>query len=184
MNHILLEHLKKFILVFFDGILIYNKSLKEHLHHLELAFEMMLQHQLLAKKSKCVFSAKRVEYLGHYIFAEDVSTDPKKVEAVRSWPKPQSVTQLRDFLGLTGYYRRFIKGYGISSKPLTDMLKKDNVCWNEKSSTTFQQLKEALTTTHVLILQDFSLMFVVETDACNMGIGAFFNAEGTTNCIS
>lgn len=130
-----------------------------------------MQHQLLAKKSKCVFAAKRVEYLGHYIFVESVSTDPKKVKTIRSWSEPQFITKLRNFLGLAEYYRRFIIEYGTISKPLIDMLKKDNFCWNEKASKAFH-LKETLTTTPFLILPDFSLKFVVENDAYNMSIGA------------
>ncbi|XP_075075695.1 putative mitochondrial protein AtMg00860 [Nicotiana tabacum] len=121
-----------------------------------MAFELLVQHQLLAKKSKCVFVAKRFEYLGCYISAQGVSIDPRKVKAVRSWPEPQSVTQLRGFLGLAGYYRRFSRSYGVISKPLTDMLIKDR----------------HVTTSPILILLYFSLIFMVETDACDMGIGA------------
>ncbi|XP_019256138.1 PREDICTED: uncharacterized protein LOC109234560 [Nicotiana attenuata] len=89
--------------------------------------------QLLAKGSKWVFAAKRIEYLGYYIPAEGVSTDPHKIEAVKSWPKPGYVKQLKGFLGMADYYKRFIKGHGVISKPLTDFLKKDNFNWNEKT---------------------------------------------------
>ncbi|XP_009780569.1 uncharacterized protein [Nicotiana sylvestris] len=131
-----------------------------------------------SQKSKCVFAAERIEYLGHYIAADGVSTDPRKVEAVSLWHEPQTVTQLRGFLGLAGYYRRFIRNYGIISKPLTDMLRKDSFFWSEDAKATFQQLKESLTTAPVLALPNFSLVSVVETDACNVGIGAVLMQKG------
>ncbi|XP_019257786.1 PREDICTED: uncharacterized protein LOC109236005 [Nicotiana attenuata] len=178
MNHIFQKHLRKFILVFFDDILIYSKSLEEHLNHLRIAFDLLVQHQLLVKRSKCVFAADRMEYLGHYISAKGVETDPKKIEAVQSWPTPSSVKLLRGSLGLTGYYRRFIKGYGVISQPLTNLLKKDGFNWSEKANEAFRKLKLALTTTPILTLPDFFLPFVVETDACNVGIGAILMQKG------
>lgn len=165
MNHIFQKHLRKFILVFFNDILIYNKSLEEHLNHLRAAFDLLVQHQLLVKRSKCVFAADRVEYLGHYISAKGVETDPKKIEVVQLWPTPTSVKLLRDFIGLTGYYRRFVKGYGVISKPLTNLLKKYGFNWSEKANEAFEKLKVALTTAPMLILPNFSLPFMVETDA-------------------
>lgn len=170
MNHIFQKYLRKFILVFFDDIIIYGKSLQGHVDHLRIAFELLVQHQLLVKMSKCVFAADRVEYLGHYISAKGVETDPKKIEVVQLWPTPTSVKLLRDFIGLTGYYRRFVKGYGVISKPLTNLIKKYGFSWSEKANEAFGKLKLALTTTPVLILPDFSLPFVVETDVCNVGI--------------
>lgn len=155
MDHIFQAHLRKFILVLFDDILIYSRSLEEHLQHLKISFDLLVQHQLLTKKSKCVFGAERVEYLGHYISSQGVSTDPRKVEALKTWPEPKTITQLRRFLGLAGYYMRFIKGYGVIDK-----------------------LKLALTTTPVLALPNFSLTFVVETDACNIGIGVVLMQQG------
>lgn len=127
------------------------------------------------KKSKCVFAGDKVEYLGHYILAKRVETDPKKIVAVQSLPTPSSVKLLRGYLGLTG---RFIKGYGIISRPLTNLLKKDGFNWYEKTNEAFRKLKMALTTAPVLTLPDFSLPFVVETDACNMGIGAVLMQKG------
>lgn len=170
MNHIFQEHLRKFILVFFDDVLIYSKSLEDDLQHLRTAFELLVQHQLLAKRSNCVFAASRVEYLGHYISAQGVSTDPKKIKAVQSWPLPTFIKLLRGFMGLAGYYRRFIKGYGIISKPLTDLLKKDGFIWSDRANEAFETLKTALTIAPALSLPDFSLTFIVETDACNVGI--------------
>lgn len=170
-------------MVFFDDILIYSKSLEDHVHHLKIAFDLLVHHQLLAKRSKCVFGAKRVEYLGHYISSQGVSIDPRKIESVESLPEPKTNTQLRGFLRLAGYYRRFIQGYGIISKPLNDILKKNIFCWNKKAEEAFDKLKVALNTAPVLALPNFSLTFVVETDTCNVGIrvGPFLPYQVTIN---
>jgi hypothetical protein len=124
MNDIFSAYLRKFILVFFDDILIYSQTKEDHIQHLSIALSLLRSHQLAAKLSKCVFGVSQVEYLGHVISAEGVSTDPSKVSAVADWEIPQNVTQLRSFLGLAGYYRRFIKNFGLLCRPLHDMLKK------------------------------------------------------------
>lgn len=105
-------------------------------------------------------------------------TDPKKVEAVGNWPIPQNIKQLRRFLGLAGYYRRFIRSYGMLSKPLTDLLRKDSFMWSEEAAAAFKNLKHALTTSPVLALPSPNKEFVVETDACGQGIGAILMPEG------
>ncbi|XP_019253895.1 PREDICTED: uncharacterized protein LOC109232588 [Nicotiana attenuata] len=178
MNHIFKTYMRKFILVFFDDILVFSKSLDDHVQHLRITFELLVQHQLFAKKSKCVFATDKIEYLGHYISAAGVATDPKKIEAVQAWPTPVSLKQLRGFLGLAGYYRRFIKGYGVLSKPLTDLLKKDSFQWSCKATEAFSKLKEAITSAPILTLPDFSIPFGVETDACSLGIGAVLMQNG------
>lgn len=119
MNDIYRPFLRKFILVLFDDILIYNKTIAEHVKHLRTTLEVLRPNTLYAKKTKCLFGCARVEYLGHYIDKAGVTTDPKKIMAVTGWPTPRNVKQLRGFLGLSGYYRRFIKGYGTISKPHT-----------------------------------------------------------------
>ena len=100
-------------------------TLQDHLLHLECTFQLLQQHSLLAKKSKCYFAQTSVEYLGHFISAREVAIDPKKIEVVQQWPTPKNVTQLRGYLGLIGYYRRFVQGHGNINKPLTMLLKKD-----------------------------------------------------------
>lgn len=125
MNSVLAKFLRRFVLVFFDDILIYSASLADHVHHLRAVLDSLRSHQLYAKMSKCTFAQREVEYLGHIISKEGVATDPTKISIIQQWPSPKNITQLRAFLGLTGYYRRFIKGYGLICRPLFDALKKN-----------------------------------------------------------
>jgi hypothetical protein len=121
----IIEHPRKFILVFFDDILIYSKTSAAHYEHLQTVFDL-----LRIKESKCSFGNEQVEYLGHIISKYGVATDPNKVKAIIEWPLPRNLQQLRGFLGLTGYYRRFVKGYGSICKHLTQLLKKYAFGWN------------------------------------------------------
>ncbi|GKC98876.1 retrotransposon-related protein [Tanacetum coccineum] len=130
MNEVFAPFLRKFVLVFFDDILVYSKDMGEHAKHLEWVLQTMQAQQLYAKMSKCVFGTTQVEYLGHVITGEGVSTDSSKVKARQDWPIPVNIKKLRGFLGLTGYYRRFIKNYAAISKPLTALLKKNAFEWS------------------------------------------------------
>ncbi|XP_071728840.1 uncharacterized protein [Rutidosis leptorrhynchoides] len=149
-----------------------SASLEEHIDHLGLVLEVMRQNTLYAKKSKCVFATTKVEHLGHVISAQGVSTDPTKIEVMAAWPIPKNLKQLRGFLGLTGYYRRFIKDYALISRPLTQLLKKDSFLWSEVATQAFQELKLHMQQAPVLALPNFNKTFVIETDASGLGIGA------------
>uniref|UniRef100_A0A8R7Q2M0 Reverse transcriptase domain-containing protein n=1 Tax=Triticum urartu TaxID=4572 RepID=A0A8R7Q2M0_TRIUA len=170
MNNIFGPYLRKFVLIFFDDILIFSKSLSEHLEHLQIALQLLKEHQLYAKLSKCVFAVTQVDYLGHVINAEGVSIDPSKVATVAKWPTPTTPKQLRGFLGLCGYYRRFVRNFGTIARPLHDLLKKDNFSWTDKQTSVFQQLKQAMTNAPVLALPNFTEPFVLEKDASGTGI--------------
>ncbi|GKE28629.1 putative mitochondrial protein [Tanacetum coccineum] len=156
----------------------YDKNEENYWEHLRIVLETMLQHTLFAKENKCTFAANQVEYLGHIINAKGVSTDPTKIHAMESWPIPQTVKQLRGFLGLIGYYRKFIKNYAWISKPLTNLLKKDAFVWNTEAKEAFMTLKQAMIQTSLLALPDFQKTFVVETDASGVGIRAVLQQEG------
>ncbi|KAF5753946.1 putative nucleotidyltransferase, Ribonuclease H [Helianthus annuus] len=122
MNSVFKKLLRKSVLIFFDDVLVYSKSMEQHVADLKEVLQIFRDQQLYAKMSKCTFGGKQVEYLGHIISKEGVSTDPSKIEAIRNWPPPTNVKQLRGFLGLSGYYRRFIASYGSLAKPLTALL--------------------------------------------------------------
>ncbi|GJR82098.1 putative mitochondrial protein [Tanacetum coccineum] len=172
MNTVFKAFLRKFVLVFFDDILIYNKKLEEHCDHLAQVLQVMKDNTLYAKRSKCYFPVPQVEYLGHIISAQGVYIDPSKIEAMQKWPIPSTLKQLRGFLGLTGYYRRFIKDYASISQPLVTLTKKDAFKWNPSAELAYHKLKEAMVKASVLDLPNFEQEFVVETDVSGKGIGA------------
>ncbi|KAM0053973.1 putative nucleotidyltransferase, Ribonuclease H [Helianthus debilis subsp. tardiflorus] len=172
MNAVFKKLLRKTVLIFFDDVLVYSKSMQQHVKDLGEVLQLFRDHQLYAKKSKCSFAGSKVEYLGHVISKEGVSTDSSKIEAVKNWPIPTTVKQLRGFLGLTGYYRRFVSAYGAIAKPLTNLLQKDAFIWSCEAQQAFEALKTAMIQAPVLALPDWSQEFIVETDASSKGLGA------------
>lgn len=181
MKHVFQDIARKFLLVFFDDILIYRLNWETYLIHLQEVFSILRQQQLYLKASKYTFGATKIEYLRHFIEEEGVSIDPAKVDSIKCWPTPTSTKQLRNFLGLAIYYIRFIRGYTILSRPLTTMLQKDEFIGGHEAETAFGNPKEALSSAHVLALPDFSKTFIVENDACNTGIAVLLMHEGHSN---
>jgi hypothetical protein len=178
MNDVLRPFLRRFVLVFFDDILIYSRSWADHLRHIRAVLEEFRHHQLFLKRTKCAFGAASVAYLGHVISAAGVAMDPAKVQAIHEWPAPRSARAVRGFLGLAGYYRKFVHNYGVVAAPLTALLKKDGYSWTEAAAAAFAALKAAVTSAPVLAMPDFSKLFVVECDASSQGFGAVLVQEG------
>ncbi|GAU51985.1 hypothetical protein TSUD_417850, partial [Trifolium subterraneum] len=155
MNRIFHSFLDKFVVVFIDDILVYSKSVEEHKEHLRIVLQVLKEKKLYAKLSKCEFWLEEVSFLGHVISSGGIAVDPAKVDAVMKWGTPESVSEIRSFLGLAGYYRRFIEGFSKMALPLTLLTRKDQAfVWDEKCEKSFQELKEKLTTAPVLILPD------------------------------
>ena len=178
MNSILHPYLDKFVVVFLDDILIYSRNLKEHEEHLRLVLQQLRKHQLYAKVSKCDFFRKQLEYLGHDVSAQGIKVSPSKIEAVREWPTPTSVRQVRSFVGLANFYRKFIKGFSAIAKPLTELTKKDiPFQWGAEQTKAMNELKKALCTAPVLLLPDLAKPFVVHTDASSFALGGVLQQD-------
>ncbi|CAM8886868.1 unnamed protein product [Rhodiola kirilowii] len=172
MNDLFRPLLRKSVLVFFDDILVYRATWEEHVKHLGEVLYTLSIHTFYAKPSKCALARSSIQYLGHVITWNGVSVYPEKVEAIKAWPLPTNPKQLRGFLGLTGYYRKFVAKYMDITAPLTRLLKKDLFMWTHDTTAAFNRLQEALVTTPTPALPDFSKQFVVQTDASNVGVKA------------
>ncbi|WVZ53142.1 LOW QUALITY PROTEIN: hypothetical protein U9M48_004125 [Paspalum notatum var. saurae] len=168
-------NLDKFVVVFIDDIPIYSKNEEEHREHLRIVLTRLGEHKLYAKFSKCAFWLKEVSFLGH-ILSEKGPLIPKKVESVLNWKQPESVTEIRSFLGLAGYYRRFIKDFSKTAKPMTSLTKKNaKYTWSPNS---LPSLKRSLTTAPVLAQPDVTKPFDVYCDASGNGLGCVLMQEG------
>ena len=143
--------------------------------HMGMVFAILRDDQLFANRNKCVIAHSQVQYLRHMISSRGVEADEEKTRSMINWPQPKDITGLRGFLGLTGYYRRFVKSYGEIAAPLTKLIQKNAFKWNEKAIATFEQLKLAMMTIPVLALPDWSHPFTIETDTSGVGLGALLS---------
>jgi len=172
MNKVFMEELDKFVVVFIDNILIYSRSAEEHKQHLRVILNKLRAHELYAKFSKCEFWLQEVAFLGHIITAEGVKVDPEKVKVVSDWKQPTNVMEVHSFLGLAGYYRRFIEGFLKIARPMTTLTQKGKEFkWTEACEKSFQELKTRLTTAPILKLPNIHRSFVVYCDASRQGLG-------------
>jgi hypothetical protein len=179
MNSVFMPELDKFVVVFIDDILIYSKTKKEHAEHLRIVLTRLREHQLYAKFSKCEFWLDKVHFLGHVLSAEGVAVDPGKVEDVLNWKPPTTVHEVRSFLGMAGYYRRFIPDFSRVAKPITTLLKNQTkFVWSPQCEQAFQTLKRLLTTAPVLAQPDIEKPFDVYCDASGIGLGCVLMQEG------
>lgn len=160
------------MILFFDNILIYRKSWETFINYLRVVFTLLQQYCFLVRESKCAFGLEELVYLSHIISTEGVKPDPDKIRIVVKRPEPINVRQTRAFPGLTGYYRKFVAQYAQVETPLTNLSWKEGFKWSEEAREAFNQLKTTLTTAPMLAFPDFTIPFVVETDECDVGIGA------------
>jgi hypothetical protein len=172
MNSVFMQELDQFIVVFIDDILIYSKNPKDHVNHLHVVLQRLRDHHLYAKFSKCEFWLDTVKFLGHTISSDGISIDPSKVQEVLDWKPPTSVNQICSFLGLAGYYQRFIPDFSRIAKPMIERLKKGvKFSWDQKCEDAFHTLRAHLTTAPVLAQPDVSKPFDIYCDASRIGLG-------------
>jgi len=179
MNSVFMPELDKFVVVFIDDILIYSENEQDHAEHLRIVLTRLREHQLYAMFSKCEFWLKKVPFLGHILSEEGIAVDPSKVQEVMDWKAPTFVSEVRSFLGLAGYYRRFIPDFSKIAKPMTSLLQKDHkFVWTEGCELAFHTLRKLLTTAPVLAQPNIEKPFDVFCDASKSGLGCVLMQDG------
>lgn len=170
MNHVLREFLGKFVVVYFDDIVVYSRSLDEHIGHLKQVLECLRKEALYANLEKCHFCSDHTMFLGYVVSKDGIRVDQEKIKAIMEWPTPTTPTMVHIFLGLAGFYRRFVRDFSTIAAPLHELTKKaSSIEWNDKHEIAFNALKNALCAAPLLQLPDFSKTFEVECDASNHG---------------
>jgi hypothetical protein len=178
-NKVFMEHLDKFVVVFIDDILVYSRNEEEHEGHLHLVLQKLWDHKLYAKLSKCEFWLKQVAFFGHVVSKGGISVDPSMVQDVLSWKTPMSVSDIHSFLGLAGYYQRFIEGFSKISKPMTELLETDKQFkWTPDCESSFEEWKKRLMNASVLVLPDMEKPFSIYCDASGHGLGCALMQDG------
>jgi transposase InsO family protein len=184
MNRVFGPYIGKFVLVYLDDILIMSRTPEEHVEHLRIVLSLLRKHKLYAKLSKCEFARASLKFLGHVVGAGTVSVDPVKIAVIRDWPLPRNVSELRGFLGLANYFRRFVRNYSLVTAPLTDLTSDqasasyDWNAWRPREREAFDRVKAALTAAPVLALPDLNKPFTIMSDASVLGCGAVLMQDG------
>ncbi|GJP45283.1 hypothetical protein CLOM_g4688 [Closterium sp. NIES-68] len=177
-NHILCPLLDECVVVNLEDILIYSRDMKEHIEHLRRVFEILRGERFYVKLSTSDFALEKVQFLGHMVNSQRVHIDPKIIEAVHTWKTPENVKVLQQFLGFTNYYNKFVRQFAKIVVPLTNLLKKNTPDkWEPKHKEGVEQLKQALTSTPVLILPDPECDYVIEADASDQAVGAILKKD-------
>ena len=182
MDRVFHEVAWKFVLVYVDDIIIYSKTREEHENHLRVVFTLLRNAGLKINLEKCDFFRTRLAFLGHIITVEGITPDPAKIEKVKSYPVPRDKTNVRAFLGLASYYRRFVREFSTVAKPLHNLTKRDVAFeWKNEHQSAFDVLKGRLTSAPIMTYPDFSKQFILATDASDCGIGAVLSQKDTEN---
>nr|GEY14192.1 reverse transcriptase [Tanacetum cinerariifolium] len=179
MNRIFHEYLDKFVIMFIDDILVYSKMKEEHENHLRIVLGTLRQKKLYVKFSKCEFWLGQVAFLGHIVSADGITMDPAKVKAITKWPRPKIVTEIRSFLGLAGYHRRFVEGFSRLALTLTKLMRKgEKFVWDEEREKSFEELKKILVFAPILTLPFGSSGFQIYSNASKKGLGCILMQHG------
>ena len=179
MNRVFRPFVDQFVVVFIDDILVYLKDLEDHDTHLRVVLETLRKEQLYAKLSKCEFWLREVFFLGYIVSEEGIRVDPKKIEVIIEWKPPRNVMEVRSFLGLVGYYRRFVKGFSMTAVSMTRLLQKNvRFEWSEKCQVSFEKLKSFLIEASVLTQPTYGKEYVIFSDSSLNGLGCVLMQEG------
>ncbi|XP_031127721.1 uncharacterized protein LOC116029820 [Ipomoea triloba] len=179
MNRVFRSYLDDFVVVFIDDILVYSKTPREHEEHLRIVLQVLRENKFYAKLSKCEFWQDKIAFLGHVITKEGVTVDPTKIKAVMDWPAPTTVAEVRSFLGLASYYKRFVRDFSRIAKPMTNLMKKTTkFMWDVNCEEAFQELKRRLTSAPILTLPSGIEGFEIYSDASKKGLGCVLMQNG------
>jgi Reverse transcriptase (RNA-dependent DNA polymerase)/RNase H-like domain found in reverse transcriptase len=178
MNLVFKPFINRFIVVYFDDILVYSTGAIEHLEHLCQVFEVLAEHKLYINLKKCEFLTSSLVFLGYVVSTEGIHVDPSKIDVILSWPTPANIHDIRSFHGPASFYRRFIRDFSTLVSPITECLKGGVFKWTKEAQTSFQLIKEKMTATPILSLLNFKKIFELECDASGLGISAILNQEG------
>ncbi|OMO51981.1 reverse transcriptase [Corchorus capsularis] len=179
MNHVLRAFIGKFVVVYFDDILVYSQNLDEHVKHLRCVLDVLRVEKLYANLKKCTFCTNKLVFLGFVVSSQGIEVDEEKIKAIKEWPTPTNVGQVRSFHGLAGFYRRFVKDFSTLAAPITSVMKKNAPFkWGDEQQEAFETLKDKLTNAPLLVLPNFNNTFEIECDASGVGIGAVLMQGG------